>query len=229
MNRKEKVNMLGEYFGVKPKYLGAPSFAYEVKTPEETYTINKSGEISTASGELLELEDILGKEETINLEIELPLKDHNSKTLTNLANMIFSKQPLIRKALEIEEDIVSEDLIEMINEIEIPSIEEFKKELEITKNKVIEIKEETIMFKLYKKKISPEKLKAHTELIALISEKAKELKFTSPKQSQTENEKYAFRTWLLRLGMIGEKYKDTRRILLENLSGNGAFRKPKDR
>ena len=42
----------------------------------------------------------------------------------------------------------------------------------------------------------------------------------------TDNEKYAFRTWLIRLGMTGNEYKSTRKLLLQNLSGNGAFRKP---
>ncbi len=39
-----------------------------------------------------------------------------------------------------------------------------------------------------------------------------------------ENEKYAMRIWLLRLGMNGPEYKEERRILMRNLSGNSAFR-----
>jgi hypothetical protein len=38
------------------------------------------------------------------------------------------------------------------------------------------------------------------------------------------NEKYALRTWLLRLGMNGPDFKQTRKILMENLSGHAAFR-----
>ena len=39
-----------------------------------------------------------------------------------------------------------------------------------------------------------------------------------------ENEKYALRTWLLRLGMNGPDFKETRKILMERLSGHAAFR-----
>ena len=39
-----------------------------------------------------------------------------------------------------------------------------------------------------------------------------------------ENEKYAFRCFLLRLGFIGEEYKVERKILLKNLTGSSAFK-----
>ena len=41
---------------------------------------------------------------------------------------------------------------------------------------------------------------------------------------QTENEKYAFRCWMLRLGFIGEEFKTARDTLLKNVSGDGAWR-----
>ncbi len=53
---------------------------------------------------------------------------------------------------------------------------------------------------------------------------AKEAKRVTGSDYPVENEKYAMRTWLLRLGMIGPEYKGCRKVLLENLSGNGAFR-----
>ncbi|NLL05469.1 MAG: virulence-related protein, partial [Clostridiaceae bacterium] len=43
MNRKEIVKSLEEHFEVKSQYLGAPSFAYQVQTADETYTINREG------------------------------------------------------------------------------------------------------------------------------------------------------------------------------------------
>ena len=44
------------------------------------------------------------------------------------------------------------------------------------------------------------------------------------KTTDADNEKYAMRIWLLRLGMNGPEYKDERKILMQNLSGNCAFR-----
>ena len=53
---------------------------------------------------------------------------------------------------------------------------------------------------------------------------AKEVRTASPKPQQHENPKFAMRTWLLRLGFIGEEFATAREILIRNLSGNAAFR-----
>ena len=70
------------------------------------------------------------------------------------------------------------------------------------------------------------KITAFAVLATRINENAKEQKRTSYKVAQDDNPKFALRTWLIRLGMKGNGYKDVRRVLLENLEGNGAFRKP---
>ena len=49
------------------------------------------------------------------------------------------------------------------------------------------------------------------------------------KDKPVDNEKYAFRCFLLRLGFIGEEYKQARKILLKNLTGNGAWKNGGDR
>lgn len=45
-------------------------------------------------------------------------------------------------------------------------------------------------------------------------------------RTQSENEKYTFRTWLLRLGLIGDEFKTARQHLLKNLDGNIAWKDP---
>ncbi|MBR3000016.1 MAG: amidoligase family protein, partial [Oscillospiraceae bacterium] len=67
-------------------------------------------------------------------------------------------------------------------------------------------------------------LKAYIQLCLAMSELAKEISYASPKPQQTENEKYAFRCWMLRLGFIGDEFKTARQILLRNMDGNSAFR-----
>ena len=67
-------------------------------------------------------------------------------------------------------------------------------------------------------------LKAYIQLCLAMSQLAKELKHASPKPQQRENEKYAFRCWMLRLGFIGDEFKTARTLLLKNVSGNGAWR-----
>ena len=67
-------------------------------------------------------------------------------------------------------------------------------------------------------------LKAYIQLCLAMSQLAKELKSARPKPQQRENEKYAFRCWMLRLGFIGEEFKTARTLLLQNVSGDGAWR-----
>lgn len=67
-------------------------------------------------------------------------------------------------------------------------------------------------------------LKAYIQLCLALSHQAKMAKSASPKPQQTENPKYAMRTWLLRLGFIGEEFATARDILTRNLEGNGAWR-----
>ena len=67
-------------------------------------------------------------------------------------------------------------------------------------------------------------LKSYIQLCLALSAQAKAAKSASPKQPQVENPKYAMRTWLLRLGFIGEEFETARDILTRNLSGDAAFR-----
>ena len=67
-------------------------------------------------------------------------------------------------------------------------------------------------------------LKAYIQLCLAMSQLAKDLKHSSPIPQQRENEKYAFRCWMLRLGFIGEEFKTARILLLRNVSGNYAWR-----
>lgn len=67
-------------------------------------------------------------------------------------------------------------------------------------------------------------LKSYIQLCLALSQMAKEVRTASPKPQQNENPKYAMRTWLLRLGFIGEEFETARDILTRNLAGDAAFR-----
>jgi len=76
-----------------------------------------------------------------------------------------------------------------------------------------------------------EEVKAYTHFITTLCDMAKKQVRVLTTEKPVENEKYAFRCFLLRLGFIGEEYAEARRLLLRNLSGNGSNksgeRKPK--
>lgn len=67
-------------------------------------------------------------------------------------------------------------------------------------------------------------LRTYIQLCLALSQMAKEVKTASPKPQQNENPKYAMRTWLLRLGFIGDEFKTARYILTKRLGGDAAFR-----
>ena len=73
----------------------------------------------------------------------------------------------------------------------------------------------------------PDGVKNYSIFITALCDTARKLHRVNTKEERAvENKKYAFRCFLLRLGLIGDRYKETRKVLLKNLSGSAAFRKP---
>lgn len=240
MEKKEIIKVLREQFGVKPKYMGVPSCVYQIETAEETYTVDRVGKITTSEGKEVELETLLDArnvEETIEvtaietspIEVAVPMEGHTGITLRNLVNMICSKQVLIKRSLGIAENIVEDDFCTSINGVKTEILEDFKTAIKgIGTDKCpgigFDFNNSTITFKFLEGETSPEKLQSYTHLIALLNQNAKALKHASAKAKDTDNDKFTFRVFLIRLGMVGDEYKVARKVLLENLEGNSAFR-----
>lgn len=241
-DKKEIIKLLEQHFGVKAKYLGIPSYAHQINTGKEIYTITREGNIEDSAGRQLNLDSIIGslnpqneeadsvdaERDITRVEITLPLADHTGTSLNNLVKMIYSKQVMIQKALRLEEKLIDEELVTVLNDKKPETALDFKELLlEVGNDKCpgisFDFEEGLITFRLGL--LSPEQIKAFSKLVALISKNAKTIKHASSKQRETDNDKYAFRTWILRLGMIGDEYKTTRKTLLANLEGNGAFRR----
>jgi hypothetical protein len=246
MSRKELINQLSQHLEVQATYLGGPSFAYQVGD----YTVNREGKIQDKEGQEWEMETLLGQTvqagrengainaagvlnaiaetEPIALAVEIPLEGYDGKSLINLLRMIYSKQHLIKKALELDIDLVDEGSIAASEQERMVASDNLKQALEGVRCPGIDFDcaKETITFKLGAVGDSPEKVQAATQLLALVNTYAKrQKKKVAARVKPTDNEKYTFRTWLLRLGMIGDEYKASRKLLLRNLSGNASFRK----
>ena len=91
----------------------------------------------------------------------------------------------------------------------------------------VEITEEKINFTWFPYTTDSDEIAAYTQFISSLCDTARDAKRVSSKPTETDNDKYAFRCFLLRLGFIGKEYKTARKILLRNLTGNSAFRSVK--
>lgn len=72
-----------------------------------------------------------------------------------------------------------------------------------------------------------DEISAYTQFISRLCGMARNAKRVSAKPTETDNDKYAFHCFLLRLSFIGKEHKTARKILLRNLMGNSAFRSAK--
>jgi hypothetical protein len=208
--RKALVSAISQELNASVKYLGAPTFAYEVAN----YNIDKNGVLSGPDNselvnDLLELHDLkavteeydtplpqaesVETEESTRLIIQMPRTDFSDLALENLKGLVESKAALIKKALE-------------------------------TNSILIIVNEEFVTFPWFQGECSADEVKAYTHFVTALCEMAKKQTRVNAAEKTVENEKYAFRCFLLRLGFIGPEYKIERKILLSKLSGSSAFK-----
>ena len=79
-------------------------------------------------------------------------------------------------------------------------------------------------FAWFKADSEPDEVKANMHLVTALCDTAKRSRRVNAKDQPVENEKYAFRCFLLRLGFIGDEFKMSRKILLKNFDGSSAWR-----
>ena len=91
----------------------------------------------------------------------------------------------------------------------------------------LEITDDKVGFPWFGDGTDPDAVKAYTHFVTALCEMARVQKRVTAKEKETDNDKYAFRCFLLRLGFIGAAYKEERKILLRNLTGSSAFKTPK--
>ncbi len=247
MTRKELVQALEAKWGVKAKYLGVPSCAFEIQYEEDIFLIDREGLVKDQSGREYSAEELLsppviGFTEAINsigreemtfsgYAVELPLEGHTAVSLRNLINMLLSKEKLLISAFDLKRPLTDSRFAEVFFEKEIEDMSGFQAAwvnfgaehcfgLEIDFNK------QTLALKLEKENIAMEEITAFMDLVVCMVENARKLRYSSFRPAQEDNPKYAMRTWLLRLNMSGDAFKKTRKVLLARLSGSAAFRTP---
>ena len=170
------------------------------------------------------------EEVPLDLELAFPVSQHNGVTLRNLVNLLYSRGKLIGKAtgghFHVEEGLV-EKLKDDSCTFAIMNFINAVSDYETEHGAALEglkITTEKVNFTGFPTAPDHEHLTAFAQLAVLMNQQAISQKRIQAKDVNDENEKYALRTWLLRLGMNGPDFKETRKILMENLSGHAAFR-----
>ena len=164
------------------------------------------------------------------MELAFPVSQHNGVTLRNLVNLLYSRGKLIGKAtgghFHVEEGLV-EKLKDDSCTFAIMNFINAVSDYETEHGAALEglkITTEKVTFTGFPTAPDHEHLTAFAQLAVLMNQQAISQKRIQAKDVNDENEKYALRTWLLRLGMNGPDFKETRKILMEKLSGHAAFR-----
>jgi hypothetical protein len=183
------------------------------------------------------------------IHVHVDASPHNANTLRNITNIMASKEDLIYKALQV--NVARER--RYCKKVEQSFLEELNRKKPKTLEQVSRIwyngndgrhehyhnsryhclnlhsvfQKGTIEFRLFNGTTHAGKIKAYIQLCLAISHQALTQRCASRIKTQSTNEKYTFRTWLLRLGLIGDEFKTARLHLLEHLEGCIAWKDPK--
>ena len=226
-DRKELVNLVSETIGSPAKYQGAPSFAYTV----DYITIDRNGALSfddRADTEVIE--NLLEQLAEHGFTAELPETAPNSPDTAENSEVeevpgdeeITEHGETVGLTVYLPKDKANIDLLRQLVQGKSGLI---KKALGL-KDLPIEEDSDEIVFPWFAdaSDLSPDEIKAYTAFISALCKLSANAKRVSMTEKPVDNEKYAFRCFLLRLGFIGREHKITRKILLRNLEGSSAFK-----
>lgn len=218
--KKRLVKAISSHLGIDSKYLGVPSCAYQIGS----LTVSKDGilegEADRTLLDALAAEGFHYDEEDEEMPIEeqeeevLVDEEPEAETEVNRLCISFPKSMYDERTLENLRNLVEAKGALMKKAFKTDSLE-------------ILVDDEKVSFPWFEL-IDSDHFNAYTQFVTAISKMAKEQKRVLGKEREVENDKYAFRCFLLRLGFIGDAYKLTRKILLENLEGSAAFKTKKE-
>lgn len=206
--RKRLVLTIAKWLDMPAKYCGAPTFNYEV----DYFTIDKNGSLhfdDSADSEVIErlLEYLY--DESFDIDQSHTEEDEVKGIAIQIPMAEFTEASLQNLF----------DLVESKGAL-------IKKALGVN-DLPINLIGERLDFPWFASDSSPEEIKAYMHFVSAICEMAKTQKRINMTEKPVDNEKYAFRCFLLRLGFIGNEYKVERKILLRNLEGSSAFKMKK--
>lgn len=241
--RKSLVGAISLELNAPTIYLGAPTFAYEVGG----YHIDKNGMLEGEDNpglvaDLQGLHDFkaiteeydtpLPEAEPVPEDVQIPYESalggrvspyHDYEEPPAYAEPEQSDEDTNRLTIELPRSAFTDVALDNLKRLVESKSSLIKKALGADYIPII-TNEETISFPWFQGELTSDEVKAYTHFITALSELAKTQQRVNATEKEVENEKYAFRCFLIRLGFVGTEYKAERKILLKNLSGNSAFK-----
>ncbi len=204
--RPKLAQEIGNILGTVPHYERVPSCTYDIAG----YRLDKEGVLHIPEGAEETTKDLIrqlrerGFQDDAEVTEEVPVQEDK-------LTIGIPRESLTDTALENLQKIIANRQTLFQRAFRMDSTE-------------IEITEEKINFIWFPYTMDSDEIAAYTQFISRLCDMARDAKRVSSKPTETDNDKYAFRCFLLRLGFIGKEYKTARKILLRNLTGNSAFR-----
>ena len=232
--RKAMVGIVGKVLNTKPVYCGAPSFSYKIGA----FEIAKDG--SLCFDDALD-EATVACVRTVLREAGFTAEDgeNEASCADTGADEPIQTEAAVEEAVPTEEATAEADedglSISLPRSLFTETALQNLDALLLSKGRLIRhafdiqeatytLTDERITFTWLHGTITDETAKAYAEFISKLCLMARTQKRVTAKEKIVDNEKYAFRCFLLSLGMIGSAYKESRKILLQNLTGSSAFK-----
>ena len=207
--RPKLAQEIGNILGTAPHYERVQSCAYDIAG----YRLDKEGVLhiperaeETAKDLIMQLRE-RGFQDDAEITEEVPVQQDK-------LTIVIPRESITDMALENLQKIIANKQILFQRAFRTDSTE-------------IEITDEKINFTWFLYTVDGDEIAAYTQFISRLCDMARDAKRVSSKPTETDNDKYAFRCFLLRLGFIGKEYTTARKILPRNLTGNSAFRSVK--
>ncbi len=204
-DRKELVGVISKTLGMTPVYKGMPTCAYAVGN----ILVEKDGTVvydeRTDQGTM---EAIITALSVAGFHSEMGTNEPEGPTGV---------------AIQMPLSLFTESQLQNLRELVAAKGSLIKKALG-AEDLPINVVGNKLDFPWFPKYESPDEVKAYMHLVTAICDMARNQKRITAKEKEVDNDKYAFRCFLLRLGFIGDEYKAERKVLLRNLSGSSAFK-----
>lgn len=224
-----------------------PDFRVELVTPKLTYA-----EIPKLQTAVRILRDAHAKvNDSCGLHVHVDASKHDQQSLKNLMAIMYSKEDLLFEALRVPESRVErwcqpvrEEML--IHARRMPSTAPMERLQRIWYEGSPNIYEHynqtryhalnlhsvfyrgTVELRCFNSTLHAGRVKSYVQFSLALSAQAINQRGAQMRKTRSDNPAFTFRTWLLRMGMIGEEFKTARKLLLQELEGDKAWRYDKD-